>query len=421
MKIKFNNNVFYVLVFFVEVLFSLLSCLFHLFSQLVLFMILVVITTVIFNIFLNFNHKRYLSIVIALLLAASILFSILNQTYGLISIGTYIFPILGALVLVTVFVPQMKKATMVLESNYSIGMSKLWESIDISDNILESYPEDKDALYFKAYALHFLEKHDEQLALLDKIIEKKPKKAIKVITLNLKVFALLKLRKYDEAEESIESILKEDPKNVDTIFCKAYLLSKLGYKQESIEYYKDSLELINKELLKYKKSTIKKIRFPNNLWNLELSGIWAKKGDIHYKLKQYNESLECFNEVLKLNSEFFLVWNNKSFLLAKLGQYYEALKCVDKSLELYPSAEALCSKGYVLAESGKPKEALKYYQKAIEINSLDEEKYYHKGRAHQELQQYTESLNCYNKTLELNPNCEAAKKAKDKLLKLMEN
>ncbi len=41
-----------------------------------------------------------------------------------------------------------------------------------------------------------------------------------------------------------------------------------------------------------------------------------------------------------------------------------------------------------------------------------EEKYYYKGKTNQQLHQYNEALECYNKSLGLNPDFEPAKEAK---------
>ena len=44
-----------------------------------------------------------------------------------------------------------------------------------------------------------------------------------------------------------------------------------------------------------------------------------------------------------------------------------------------------------------------------------EEKYYYKGKTNQQLLQYREALQCYNKAIELNPDFEPAKEAKKEI------
>jgi tetratricopeptide (TPR) repeat protein len=49
-----------------------------------------------------------------------------------------------------------------------------------------------------------------------------------------------------------------------------------------------------------------------------------------------------------------------------------------------------------------------------------EEQYYYKGKTNQQLNHYNESLQCYNKSLELNPDFEPSKKAKKEVEKILE-
>lgn len=418
MRSNLKHNLFEFSVFLAVILFFILSASVNKVLELVLFIILVIFISILFQIF-NYSLKVYLSTVIIVLTVLSVLISILSQ--GLINIGTLI-PILGALVGVIEYIPIFKKKALFMESVSLVEMNKFLESLAISDKILESYPEYFNTIYFKACTLNILRKHQEQLELVDELLKMKLNKKQKMFVLNLKVCALSNLGRYDDAEDIVDEILKEDPNNSVTLYYEAEILSRIGYKQESMDYYMDSLESVNNELLKHHKSLIKKMSLSNDNRNRILLELWTLKGCIQIKLHQYPEALNSFNEALKLNPNKSMGWNNKGYALAKLGQYDEALSCIDRSLDLYPENDfALNSKGYIFAESGKTKESLRYYQKAIEIAPLDEERYYHKGKAYQKLQQYTEALKCYNKVLELNPNCEYAKKAKDEVLNVMEN
>jgi len=190
-----------------------------------------------------------------------------------------------------------------------------------------------------------------------------------------------------------------------------------------MNYCEDSLKILDKNLLEFKKSIIKRIKFPKDIRNYELALIWNSKGVIHLNIHQYAEALECFNNVTELNPERGMSWNSKAYALAKLKRYDEALKCVNKSIELntdsdFLNAAALDSKGYILAGLGKLEEALEYHQNAIKMDPQAEEKYYNKGKTHVKLQQYSEALECFDKALELNPYCEAAKKARNEVLKI---
>ena len=47
-------------------------------------------------------------------------------------------------------------------------------------------------------------------------------------------------------------------------------------------------------------------------------------------------SIDCYNRVLKLDSDNIIALNGKGRLLCELEKYDEAIKCYDKSIELNP-------------------------------------------------------------------------------------
>jgi len=65
----------------------------------------------------------------------------------------------------------------------------------------------------------------------------------------------------------------------------------------------------------------------------------GNKGITLNKLGRFQESLNCFNKLLKLNPNDKTGWHNKGLALKKLGKPEEALKCFDKALELDPEYE----------------------------------------------------------------------------------
>ena len=342
------------------ILIATLSIIFNQFLLFFVFICLAWIVAVIFMFFYKSNQKIYLGIVVLLLLLTSAFFYLTDPRYQLINSATFIFPILGGLLIGLVFTDNMERLELLKESASLMEMSKFNESLFVLDKILDSRA-DYRVIYLKAAVLGILGRHGETLELLNQFIGKKPNKALKIPTLNLKSLALLGLKRFDEAEVLIKNILKNNSKNENTLFYKGILLSKKGHKQESIKYYKDSLEITDENLSKFRKSRIKRIRLPETIWKIQITELLNRKGSLFNMLGQYDSALECFNESLKINSNGYLSWANKAYTLAKLDKYNEALECVDKSLELFSgSAYAWGCKGYVLFGLKKPEKALKY-------------------------------------------------------------
>lgn len=394
------------------IILAALSIIFNQFLLFFVFMVLAWIIAVIFMYFYKTNQKLYLGIVILLFLISAF-FYMTDPRYQLFNSATIIFPILGGLLIGVVFTDDMERLELLKESATLLEMSKLNESLSILDKSLESRT-DHRVMYLKASIIGVFGRYEETLELLNQL-EKKSNKAIKILTLNLKSLALLELKRFDEAEVLIKNILKKNS-NEHALVYKGILLSKMGHKQESIKYYEDALEIMDKNLSKFRKSKFKTIRLPESIWKIQITELLNQKGYLFHMLGRYDSALECFNESLKINPNGYLSWANKAYALAKLGQHDEALDSVNKSLELFSgSAYTWGCKGYILYSLKKPEEAIEYYDKAIEIDPLDEKIYYRKGKAHQEIGQYEYALICYNKVLKLNPYCERAKIAKKEI------
>ena len=63
------------------------------------------------------------------------------------------------------------------------------------------------------------------------------------------------------------------------------------------------------------------------------------KGFALYGLKCYEESINCYEEALKLDPEDTKSWTFKGYSLVKLNHLEEALECFEKVLELDPGNE----------------------------------------------------------------------------------
>jgi len=383
-------------------------------SFLLYFIVWIVISIFYFH-FIISNHKLYLVIITLILVISSALICIWTQNYSLDRITYYLIPVCGILLIAIVQFFEIRYRSVLLESLCLIHTGKYKNAIKKIDYLLKSNItplQHQLAVYYKIMALNRIGNRKEALELINKLIEGELHEKLRILVLNYKFLILFNLRRYDEAREFIDFILDKYPENHYALLYEALLLEQLGFKEDAKEFYEDLLNPARERLSKYRKSIIPKIRFTKKIWNLELIEKLMGNIAINLGLRQYNEALKGFNEVLELNPEYMNAWNIKGLVLAKLGQYDEALKCVNKSLEFYSeNALALETKGYVLAHSGKSEDALKYYQKVLEIDPLAEETYYYKGQAHQDLEQYHEAQKCFKKVLELNPNCELAKNA----------
>ena len=111
------------------------------------------------------------------------------------------------------------------------------------------------------------------------------------------------------------------------------------------------------------------------------SKAWQEKGLIFFNLAMYEESLQAFDQAIKLSPKNADNFNSKGVALAQLGRYNEAIKCFDKAIGLKPlfpvpwinKAEALCAQG-------KYQEAIKACDKAIGLDPKYAMAWYSKGQ-----------------------------------------
>jgi len=171
--------------------------------------------------------------------------------------------------------------------------------------------------------------------------------------------------------------------------------------------------------------------------NLDDIYTWFNKGIALQHLKEYKEAVECYDKVIKSESQI----DNK--LIIRLAEIYKQIivlkielekkqpktegktaeewfdlakteenannmkmqiKCFDRCLELEPdNIDILFAKENCLGVLEKHKEALKCVDMILEIDPLNSRAWFSKGHTLLLLKKYKESIECLNKCLEIEP------------------
>jgi tetratricopeptide (TPR) repeat protein len=94
-------------------------------------------------------------------------------------------------------------------------------------------------------------------------------------------------------------------------------------------------------------------------------------------LGKYPESNDCFNQIVKTNSEDFSTWNSKGLVFHGLKKYLAAVKCYEKALSINPNfTDCWYNKGASLRALGKrneSEECFEKYQKLRRLNNLSKQ------------------------------------------------
>lgn len=202
--------------------------------------------------------------------------------------------------------------------------------------------------------------------------------------------------------------------------------------------FKENLELIKSEQYAEADENLNKLleKYPDNrLVLLSKMGILSLNNSLNNDL---SELLSVSNKILEKHPKDSYALNFKAHALIELGKYAEADLILSNILEKEKNNEtARANKGEILLKQGSYTEAIEYYDKSLKILpdkrkskflglnifvTFPVEKeiakiWINKGKAHQNLSEFSEALESFNQALILDPDSEEAQELKKEVSK----
>ena len=233
-------------------------------------------------------------------------------------------------------------------------------------------------------------------------------------------------KKYDAAINVYDSILKLQPHNANVIIYKAECMKALNRNADAIELYKTALNLEPKnasvkanlfELLKNTMPADELITFLyKNVPNAQLSAdeYYQFAYELH-KANKISDAITYYLETIKLDNKNIDAYINLSQAYRQNKSYKEAFDIIKKAQLIAPDNEQV-KRQYALIE--KECTAINYdtasnafdsgdYNKAIEeykkINPPTSDSYLGIAASYQALNNITQAIDYYKKSMELNP------------------
>jgi superkiller protein 3 len=123
---------------------------------------------------------------------------------------------------------------------------------------------------------------------------------------------------------------------------------------------------------------------------------YFEEGKLYGKSAQYEEAIRYFDLSIQEDSNFYKAYRGKGLALYRQGRYQEALACFNQVLTIFPNNKAYIHKGIVLGKLGDYLGAIKLYDKAIQINNKDYLAYLNKAYSLINLRRYDEALKICN-------------------------
>ena len=229
------------------------------------------------------------------------------------------------------------------------NMKRYDEAIQAYDQAIKLNKNYAEALCNKGFTLFTIERYEESIAVCNKALE--IKKIFPEAWVNIAV-SYIGLKKYDLALEYCEKALAVSENFIEALNSKGLCLFNL-------KKYEQANELFDK-ILKIKKD------FPEAMEN---------KANTLYALKEYDEAL-IFYEAIENKKDYHKVLNNKGLLLHALGhvkdkKYFNLAKdCYDQAIKIKSDfADAYWNKSLTQLTLGEFTEGWKNYEYRFKLES----------------------------------------------------
>jgi tetratricopeptide (TPR) repeat protein len=141
------------------------------------------------------------------------------------------------------------------------------------------------------------------------------------------------------------------------------------------------------------------------------AGEYFERGLNASLLHDYKFAIYCYNEAIRLNSQYVYAYVNRGAIHNKLNQFRTAIIDFNKSIEIEPNLTvAYINRGISKTALKKYEQAIDDFNKALEIDPTIEPSrvYCGRGIAYASKGDYEHALVDFNKALEIDPNYAAA-------------
>ena len=255
-----------------------------------------------------------------------------------------------------------------------------WENtITNAKRAREIRPKLVDAWRIEGSALDDLERYEEAIECFDEAIKLNPNHVIawrhKGITLNHG------LKKFDESIACYEQVIRLDPEEKKVYLNMASVYEELNDFNTAISYYDKAIEKDPK-------------------W---IAAIFDKGVTYDKDIGNREKALECFKQVIKINSNRKGDLYCKQYALMELKRYEEAIEVCEERLNLsindVDKRSYLNRQAYAFNELKKYEEAIACCNKSLEIENDDWLSLLRKGYAYGRLEKHEEAIEHCDKIL----------------------
>lgn len=249
---------------------------------------------------------------------------------------------------------------------------------NICKEILNTHPENTDALHLLGMIYYQLNDFDQALVYFHKIFYFEPSNCYALFNLGN---ILRSQGNPDRAEIFFRKAIESNPDFADAYYNLAIILEEKGSFEEAISAYKKSLYLD-----------------PNH------ADVYNNIGNLLIKNGNTDEALTYLNIALQLKPDYPAVYINMGIALNEQKRFEDAADCFRKAIKIDPDiADAYHNLAIVFKNMGNLEEAMLYSRKAIEINPDFADAHYNMGLILKEKDCMDDAIICLKKSIDLKP------------------
>lgn len=232
------------------------------------------------------------------------------------------------------------------EDSFNGGLTSFYfgnyeKAIEEFDNYLKKFPNQSEAIYYKALSLGCLGEFKKAIKMLDDAIDLNSNNNR---YWNDKGAFLSELNMISKAHRCFNKSIRLKPNSYNWSN-KAALYHKCNNLEKALECYDNAIRYDNEDIY----PVIGKAKIYMELEDFDNAEIYFElaesidKTDLEYLVErgkymmfthEYKQALKYFDKCIHFNNNLAFVWMFKSMALKQLKKYHEADKCVEKALEL---------------------------------------------------------------------------------------
>ena len=290
--------------------------------------------------------------------------------------------------------------------------NQLEKAESIYREVLESQPDNADALHLLGLIHHQRGDNEMAVELMEKAVKIAPNAPGPYSNLGN---ALQDIGKVDEAIRCYRRAIALDPKSIEPRLNLGTALEKRGKFGEALACYRHVLNLdpnYPKAHNNLGKLLFERGHVDEGLAHIEqaiafkpdYADAWNNHGLFRKEMKQFGKAIECFGRLLELDPNHVEGLNNMGATLLELKQYEEAIACLDRAISLKPDyADAYNNIGVALNEKGLPDKAIPYLERALSLKPDYPAACLNLGSAYRTQARFDEAIGYYQQALALKP------------------